>query len=90
MRTFGMMALNYGAIVQGDSGGPLQVKLLHNAKVTPFVVAVTSFGSACGQSTPGVYTKVSKYAPWIRSVIAAHETDAEGGKIFSWITLNIE
>ncbi|EAA14933.4 AGAP009252-PA, partial [Anopheles gambiae str. PEST] len=55
----------------GDSGGRLQVKLLHNAKVTPFVVAVTSFGSACGQSTPGVYTKVSKYAPWIRSVIAA-------------------
>uniref|UniRef100_A0A182PE76 Peptidase S1 domain-containing protein n=1 Tax=Anopheles epiroticus TaxID=199890 RepID=A0A182PE76_9DIPT len=50
----------------GDSGGPLQVKLLHNAKVTPFVVAVTSFGSACGQSTPGVYTKVSKYVPWIR------------------------
>uniref|UniRef100_A0A1S4HD40 Peptidase S1 domain-containing protein n=1 Tax=Anopheles gambiae TaxID=7165 RepID=A0A1S4HD40_ANOGA len=74
----------------GDSGGRLQVKLLHNAKVTPFVVAVTSFGSACGQSTPGVYTKVSKYAPWIRSVIAAHETDAEGGKIFAWITLNIE
>ncbi|XP_061515765.1 transmembrane protease serine 9 [Anopheles gambiae] len=64
----------------GDSGGPLQVKLLHNAKVTPFVVAVTSFGSACGQSTPGVYTKVSKYAPWIRSVIAAHETDAEEWK----------
>ncbi|KFB49520.1 AGAP009249-PA-like protein [Anopheles sinensis] len=60
----------------GDSGGPLQVKLLHNAKMTPFVVAVTSFGSFCGQSAPGVYTKVAPYIPWIRSVLEKHGEDA--------------
>ncbi|XP_058177132.1 uncharacterized protein LOC131293069 [Anopheles ziemanni] len=53
----------------GDSGGPLQVKLLHNTRVTPFVVGVTSFGAACGQSVPGVYTRVAPYIPWIRTVL---------------------
>ncbi|XP_058177133.1 uncharacterized protein LOC131293070 [Anopheles ziemanni] len=60
----------------GDSGGPLQVKLLHNAKMTPFIVAVTSFGSFCGQSAPGVYTKVAPYIPWIRSVLENHGENA--------------
>uniref|UniRef100_A0A182MYX5 Peptidase S1 domain-containing protein n=1 Tax=Anopheles dirus TaxID=7168 RepID=A0A182MYX5_9DIPT len=64
----------------GDSGGPLQVKLLHNAKMTPFVVAVTSFGSACGQSNPGVYTKVAGYIPWIRSVISKNAENVEAGE----------
>ncbi|XP_055637658.1 uncharacterized protein LOC129776190 [Toxorhynchites rutilus septentrionalis] len=50
---------------EGDSGGPLQIKLMHNAKVTPFVVAITSFGTACGLSAPGVYTKVAPYHDWI-------------------------
>uniref|UniRef100_A0A182F3H4 Peptidase S1 domain-containing protein n=1 Tax=Anopheles albimanus TaxID=7167 RepID=A0A182F3H4_ANOAL len=54
----------------GDSGGPLQMKLLHNGKMTPFVVAVTSFGSICGQSTPGVYMKVAPYIPWISAELA--------------------
>ncbi|XP_052866526.1 uncharacterized protein LOC128272702 [Anopheles cruzii] len=54
----------------GDSGGPLQMKLLHNAKMTPFVVGVTSFGGVCGQSIPGVYMKVAPYIPWISSELA--------------------
>ncbi|XP_049538255.1 uncharacterized protein LOC125952678 [Anopheles darlingi] len=54
----------------GDSGGPLQMKLLHNGKMTPFVVAVTSFGSVCGQSNPGVYMKVAPYIPWISAELA--------------------
>uniref|UniRef100_A0A182QPH2 Peptidase S1 domain-containing protein n=1 Tax=Anopheles farauti TaxID=69004 RepID=A0A182QPH2_9DIPT len=54
----------------GDSGGPLQMKLLANAKMTPFIIAVTSFGSVCGQSAPGVYMKVSSYIPWIRSELS--------------------
>ncbi|XP_058056805.1 uncharacterized protein LOC131208172 [Anopheles bellator] len=62
----------------GDSGGPLEVKLLHNTKVTPFIVGVTSFGSACGQSTPGVYTKVAGYIPWIRSVLEVRGEEAPG------------
>uniref|UniRef100_A0A182S5F1 Peptidase S1 domain-containing protein n=1 Tax=Anopheles maculatus TaxID=74869 RepID=A0A182S5F1_9DIPT len=53
----------------GDSGGPLQVKLLHNTRITPFLVGVTSFGTACGLSVPGVYTRVAPYVPWIRTVL---------------------
>ncbi|XP_055542477.1 uncharacterized protein LOC129728109 isoform X2 [Wyeomyia smithii] len=50
---------------EGDSGGPLQIKLMHNGRVTPFLVGVTSFGTVCGTSAPGVYTKVSSYHDWI-------------------------
>ncbi|XP_055546314.1 uncharacterized protein LOC129730773 isoform X2 [Wyeomyia smithii] len=50
---------------EGDSGGPLQIKLMHNGRVTPFLVGVTSFGTVCGTSSPGVYTKVSSYHDWI-------------------------
>uniref|UniRef100_A0A182YF60 Peptidase S1 domain-containing protein n=1 Tax=Anopheles stephensi TaxID=30069 RepID=A0A182YF60_ANOST len=49
----------------GDSGGPLHVKLLHNAKMTPFLVGVTSFGKPCGQANPGVYARVSSFVGWI-------------------------
>uniref|UniRef100_A0A182M9Z3 Peptidase S1 domain-containing protein n=1 Tax=Anopheles culicifacies TaxID=139723 RepID=A0A182M9Z3_9DIPT len=49
----------------GDSGGPLHVKLLHNAKMTPFLVGVTSFGKPCGQANPGVYARVSSFVDWI-------------------------
>ncbi|XP_062552026.1 transmembrane protease serine 9-like isoform X2 [Armigeres subalbatus] len=50
---------------EGDSGGPLQVKLLHRTYLTPFIVAITSFGLPCGVSNPGVYTKVAPYHDWI-------------------------
>ncbi|XP_055544982.1 serine protease snake-like [Wyeomyia smithii] len=50
---------------EGDSGGPLQIKLLHNGRVTPFIVGVTSFGTVCGTAAPGVYTKVASYHDWI-------------------------
>ncbi|XP_050086850.1 uncharacterized protein LOC126571962 [Anopheles aquasalis] len=50
-------------------GNPLQVKLLHNTRVTPFVVGVTSFGMRCGMGKPGVYVRVAPYIPWIQSVM---------------------
>ncbi|XP_055548998.1 serine protease 53-like isoform X2 [Wyeomyia smithii] len=57
---------------EGDSGGPLQIKLMHNARVTPFIVGVTSFGTICGTSSPGVYTKVSSYHNWIVDTMKSH------------------
>ncbi|XP_058448537.1 uncharacterized protein LOC131428540 [Malaya genurostris] len=57
----------------GDSGGPLQMKLLHNGKISPFIVGITSFGVACGISTPGVYTRVSSYYQWILETIQSKE-----------------
>ncbi|KAJ8965354.1 hypothetical protein NQ314_004194 [Rhamnusium bicolor] len=51
---------------QGDSGGPLEYK---NGKFH-YIIGITSFGKACGISrTPGVYTRVSAFVPWIESVV---------------------
>ncbi|XP_062547762.1 uncharacterized protein LOC134213137 [Armigeres subalbatus] len=57
----------------GDSGGPLQARLLHNGKMTPFLVGVTSFGTACGNANPGVYTRVSSFYSWIEDTIRKQE-----------------
>ncbi|KXJ70018.1 hypothetical protein RP20_CCG025134 [Aedes albopictus] len=40
-------------------------ELLHHTRLTPFIVAVTSFGLPCGLSNPGVYTKIDPYHDWI-------------------------
>ncbi|XP_058818847.1 uncharacterized protein LOC131681811 isoform X2 [Topomyia yanbarensis] len=57
---------------EGDSGGPLQIKLMHNGRVTPFIVGLTSFGTVCGSASPGVYTKVSSYHDWIVDTMKKH------------------
>ncbi|XP_050421364.1 uncharacterized protein LOC126833845 [Adelges cooleyi] len=54
---------------QGDSGGPLQIS-------NPFLdygmylqLGVTAQGQACGDhNAPGIYTKVSKFIPWIEKI----------------------
>ncbi|XP_053692048.1 transmembrane protease serine 9-like [Sabethes cyaneus] len=52
----------------GDTGGPLQARLLSSSKYTPFVVGVSALGVPCGQTTPGVYAKISHYINWIEDV----------------------
>ncbi|CAH1398757.1 unnamed protein product [Nezara viridula] len=53
---------------QGDSGGPLQV-----TRTDPYCmysqIGITSFGVGCGLITPGVYTRVSAYVPWIENIV---------------------
>jgi secreted trypsin-like serine protease len=37
------------------------------------VVGIVSFGLGCAKpDTPAVYTRVSKYVPWIESVVCAY------------------
>ncbi|KAG8454039.1 hypothetical protein GDO86_000610 [Hymenochirus boettgeri] len=51
---------------QGDSGGPLVCERSGGSWV---VYGVTSWGYGCGiKDSPGVYTKVSTFIPWIKSV----------------------
>ena len=55
---------------RGDSGGPLMtISIDKNRDVHWYAAGVVSFGpSPCGmENWPGVYTKVSKYVPWIVS-----------------------
>lgn len=53
---------------QGDSGGPLQARDSENDCLF-HVVAVTSYGSFCGGTVPGVYTRVGAFLPWIESIV---------------------
>lgn len=51
---------------KGDSGGPL---LARRAAGRYVQIGVTSWGQGCGENDhPGVYTRVSAYADWIRTV----------------------
>ncbi|KAE8630601.1 hypothetical protein XENTR_v10000889 [Xenopus tropicalis] len=51
---------------QGDSGGPLVCERSGGSWI---VYGVTSWGYGCGvKDSPGVYTKVSAFIPWIKSV----------------------
>lgn len=53
-----------GAACEGDSGGPLVID-------TPdgdVAVGLVSYGLDCHQSAPSIYTKISRFLPWIGRV----------------------
>ncbi|CAH1723407.1 unnamed protein product [Aphis gossypii] len=53
----------------GDSGGPLVVRSEKNACVFN-LIGITSFGKFCAtENSPGVYTKVSAFLPWIEQIV---------------------
>lgn len=55
--------------VQGDSGGPLQITNEDN-RCLYHIIGITSFGKVCGAAnSPGVYTRVSKFLPWIENTV---------------------
>jgi len=63
---------------KGDSGGPLYFKTIAGTgdrpsedNITPtYVLGIVSFGSRnCGSGTPGIYTNVREYMPWIKKII---------------------
>ncbi|CAH1398758.1 unnamed protein product [Nezara viridula] len=53
---------------KGDSGGPLQVHL-KDPYCMYSQIGISSFGIGSGSTTPGVYTRVSAYVPWIENIV---------------------
>ncbi|PSN56822.1 hypothetical protein C0J52_02704 [Blattella germanica] len=54
---------------QGDSGGPIQITRPNNQCVYS-IIGITSFGKFCAaKNSPGVYTRVSSFIPWIEDVV---------------------
>lgn len=53
---------------QGDSGGPLVVFNERYPRLHT-LIGITSIGRDCGGISPGIYTRVFTYIPWIQSIV---------------------
>jgi len=62
---------------RGDSGGPLYLKRVSNltgqvlVRESPwYLIGVVSFGTrVCGNGSPGIYSRVQSFLPWIQETI---------------------
>uniref|UniRef100_A0A1Q3FR26 Putative trypsin-like serine protease n=1 Tax=Culex tarsalis TaxID=7177 RepID=A0A1Q3FR26_CULTA len=54
-------------------GSPLHKELIHNGKMTPFLVGIASVDSTCDSSNPAVYSKVSYFYDWIEKTLDEKE-----------------
>jgi len=57
-------------LFQGDSGGPLVCGTDQRA----LLMGIVSWGVGCGEArSPGVYTHIARYYPWIRQQMSRYE-----------------
>jgi len=58
---------------KGDSGGGLYIQNKKQRDSAPwYLLGIVSLGSKfCGDGSPGLYTRVGEYIPWIRQIIAS-------------------
>lgn len=65
-----MIQFMKSVLLQGDSGGPLQVPFNAGCSRLYLQIGIVSFGEGCAfPDTPGVYTKVSFFIPWIEGIV---------------------
>jgi len=56
---------------QGDSGGPVYIDTNTANDAHHYVdIGVVSYGQGCGNTQPGIYTKISSYKEWIQGHFA--------------------
>lgn len=62
-------------LFQGDSGGPLFTDQVSPWPLCLFrQVGITSTGLPCAQeNSPGLYTRISSFIPWIESIVWAND-----------------
>ncbi|KAL4084357.1 hypothetical protein QTP88_028180 [Uroleucon formosanum] len=62
----------------GDSGGPLQIAhATYSCMYTQ--IGITSAGKECAtKNSPGIYTKVSKFLPWIERIVWPNKLSYSG------------
>lgn len=75
----------YTGACYGDSGGPL----VTTVNGVPYVVGVTSFGTAgCKKSAPTIFTSVGAYSRWLSSARRALPTEAQRNNraLPEWLT----
>uniref|UniRef100_A0A8C4YNH3 Peptidase S1 domain-containing protein n=1 Tax=Gopherus evgoodei TaxID=1825980 RepID=A0A8C4YNH3_9SAUR len=76
---------------QGDSGGPLTCQ--ESGSQQSVLYGITSWGDGCGeQGKPGVYTRVTAFADWIRRQMDSEchgrlGTEPQGGMGIGWLGL---
>merc|ERR1712080_231149 len=61
---------------KGDSGGGLYIQNRGDSGIRDsapwYLLGIVSLGSKfCGDGSPGLYTRVGEYIPWIRQIIAS-------------------
>jgi len=61
----------YEDTCQGDSGGPVYIDTNTANDAHHYVdIGVVSYGQGCGNTQPGIYTKISSYKEWIQEYFA--------------------
>ena len=61
--------IQFECLISGDSGGPLYQWFKTPKGERAFVVGVVARGTGCANiNKPGIFTRVTKFIPWIRKI----------------------
>ena len=69
------------SLLQGDSGGPFVAPDCLSKTSRYRLLGVVSWGTGCATAKkPGVYTRVSRFLPWISTALRVRDSGGRGGQ----------